>query len=92
MEDINHRIEQLEIRFRQLQVEQEKSLGELNATLKELQALKSSMHVDFKKSSISDRRPIPSQPSFQPSTKSTSQRFSKDQLENIIGSNLINKI
>ena len=92
MEDINQRIVQLENRFKQLQVEQEKSLGELNATLKELQALKSSMHKDFKQSSISDIRPVSPQPSFQRSKKTTTQRFSKDQLEDLIGSNLINKI
>ena len=92
MEDINQRIEQLENRFKQLQVEQEKSLGELNATLKELQALKSSMHKDFKQSSVSDIRPASPQPYFQPSKKSPTQRFSKDHLENLIGSNLINKI
>ncbi len=94
MEDIKQRIEDLENSVKQLNAEQSRTTETLNIILGELQSLKTSMQtvaapphteVPFVRRSAP---PIP--PTQQKTTATTNVR--KDQLENLIGSNLINKI
>ena len=95
MNDINQRIEDLENSFKQLNAEQVRTTETLNAVLAELQSLKTSLQKDaaapqtevpFVRRSTSFVPP----PKKQVPQATTNAR--KDQLENLIGSNIINKI
>ena len=95
MENINQRIEDLENSVKQLNAEQGRTTETLNAVLAELQSLKTSLQKDaaaqqtevpFVRRSISFVPP----PKKQVPPATTNAR--KDQLENLIGSNIINKI
>ena len=95
MEDINQRIEDLENSIKQLNAEQDKTSEMLNMVLAELQALKASLQtvaasphaeVPFVRRSAA---PIPP---TQKQTAAATTNIRKDQLENLIGSNLINKV
>ncbi|MCE2848368.1 MAG: DUF2339 domain-containing protein [Chitinophagaceae bacterium] len=95
MENINQRIENLENSFKQLNVEQIRTTETLNAVLTELQSLKASLQKD----AASPQTEVPfvrRSTSFVPPAKkqvpTATNSFRKDQLENLIGSNIINKI
>lgn len=95
MENINQRIEDLENSFKQLNAEQYKTTETLNAVLSELQSLKSSLRKD----AAAPQTEVPfvrRSTSFVPPAKkqvtAATNTIRKDQLENLIGSNIINKI
>ena len=95
MEDINQRIEDLENSIKQLNAEQGRTSETLNMVLAELQSLKTSLQKDaaapqaevpFVRRSTSFVPPVKKQV---PASTTNARR---DQLENLIGSNIINKI
>lgn len=95
MENINQRIEDLENSIKQLNAEQGRTSEMLNMVLGELQSLKASLQtvaasphaeVPFVRRSAA---PIPP---TQKQTSAATAHARKDQLENLIGSNLINKV
>ncbi len=95
MENINQRIEDLENSVKQLNAEQGRTTETLNAVLAELQSLKASLQKD----AASPQTEVPfvrRSTSFVPPAKkqvpATTTNVRKDQLENLIGSNIINKI
>jgi uncharacterized membrane protein len=95
MEDINQRFEDLENSVKQLNAEQGRTTETLNAVLAELQSLKTSLQKD----AASPQAEVPfvrRSTSFVPPAKkqvpTTTTNVRKDQLENLIGSNIINKI
>ncbi len=95
MENINQRIEDLENSIKQLNADQDRTTETLNAVLAELQSLKTSLQKDaaapqaevpFVRRSTSFVPPVKKQV---PASTTNARR---DQLENLIGSNIINKI
>lgn len=95
MENINQRIDDLENSVKQLNAEQGRTTETLNAVLAELQSLKTSLQKDaaaqqtevpFVRRSTSFVLPAKKQ------VPTATNSFRKDQLENLIGSNIINKI
>ncbi len=95
MENINQRIDDLENSVKQLNAEQGRTTEMLNAVLAELQSLKTSLQKDaaaqqtevpFVRRSTSFVLPAKKQ------VPTATNSFRKDQLENLIGSNIINKI
>jgi uncharacterized membrane protein len=95
MEDINQRIEDLENSVKQLNAEQSRTTETLNMVLGELQSLKASLQTV----AASPQAEVPfvrRSTSFVPPSKkqvpTNTTNVRKDQLENLIGSNLINKI
>ena len=95
MENINQRIEDLENSIKQLNADQGRTTETLNAVLAELQSLKTSLQKDaaapqaevpFVRRSTSFVPPVKKQV---PASTTNARR---DQLENLIGSNIINKI
>jgi len=95
MENINQRIADLENSVKQLNAEQGRTTETLNAVLTELQSLKASLQKD----AASPQTEVPfvrRSTSFVPPAKkqvpTATNSFRKDQLENLIGSNIINKI
>ena len=95
MENINQRIEDLENSLKQLNAEQDRTTETLNMVLAELQSLKTSLQKD----AGSPQTEVPfvrRSTSFVPPAKkqvpTATTNFRKDQLENLIGSNIINKI
>jgi len=95
MEDINQRIEDLENSIKQLNAEQSRTTETLNMVLGELQSLKASLQIAAAKPQAEVpfvRRSTPSIPATQKQTTAANTHVRKDELENLIGSNLINKI
>ena len=95
MEDINQRIEDLENSVNQLNAEQIRTTETLNMVLGELQSLKASLQTVTASPQAEVpfvRRSSPSIPTSQKQTTTATTNIRKDQLENLIGSNLINKI
>ena len=95
MENINQRIEDLENSVKQLNAEQGRTTETLNAVLAELQSLKTSLQKD----AAAQQTEVPfvrRSTSFVPPPKKqvppATTNARKDQLENLIGSNIINKI
>ena len=95
MENINQRIEDLENSVKQLNAEQGRTTETLNTVLAELQSLKASLQKD----ATAPQAEVPfvrRSTSFVPPAKkqapATTPNVRKDQLENLIGSNIINKI
>ncbi len=95
MENINQRIEDLENSIKQLNADQDRTTEMLNMVLAELQSLKTSLQKDaaapqaevpFVRRSTSFVPPVKKQV---PASTTNARR---DQLENLIGSNIINKI
>jgi uncharacterized membrane protein len=95
MENINQRIEDLENSFKQLNAEQGRTTETLNAVLAELQSLKASLQKDAAAPQTEVpfvRRSTPLVPPAKKQVPTSTSSFRKDQLENLIGSNIINKI
>ena len=95
MEDINQRIEDLENNVKQLNAEQSRTTETLNMVLGELQSLKASLQTVAASPQAEVpfvRRSTPSIPTTKKQTTVATTHARKDQLENLIGSNLINKI
>ena len=95
MENINQRIADLENSFKQLNAEQGRTTETLNAVLAELQSLKASLQKDAAAPQTEVpfvRRPTPFVPPAKKQVPTSTSSFRKDQLENLIGSNIINKI
>jgi hypothetical protein len=95
MEDINQRIEDLENSVKQLNAEQSRTTETLNMVLGELQSLKASLQTVAASPQAEVpfvRRSTPSIPTTKKQTTVATTHARKDQLENLIGSNLINKI
>lgn len=95
MENINQRIADLENSFKQLNAEQGRTTETLNMVLAELQSLKASLQKD----AAAPQAEVPfvrRSTSFVPPAKkqeaTATTHARKDQLENLIGSNIINKI
>jgi uncharacterized membrane protein len=95
MEEIKQRIEDLENSVKQLNAEQSRTTETLNMVLGELQSLKASLQTV----AASPQAEVPfvrRSTSFVPPSKkqvpTNTTNVRKDQLENLIGSNLINKI
>jgi len=95
MEDINHRFEDLENSVKQLNAEQSRTTERLNIILGELQSLKASLQTVAASPQTEVpfvRRSTPPIPPTQKQSTAATTNVRKDQLENLIGSNLINKI
>jgi len=95
MENINQRIEDLENSFKQLNAEQGRTTETLNAVLAELQSLKASLQKDATGPQAEVpfvRRSTPFVPPAKKQAPAAITNVRKDQLENLIGSNIINKI
>lgn len=95
MEDINQRIEDLENSIKQLNAEQGRTSEMLNMVLGELQSLKASLQTvaaaPHTEVPFVRRSALPIPPT-QKKTAASTTNIRKDQLENLIGSNLINKV
>ncbi len=95
MEDINQRIEDLENSIKQLNAEQGRTSEMLNMVLGELQSLKASLQTVAASPNAEVpfvRRSAAPIPPTQKQTSAATAHARKDQLENLIGSNLINKV
>ncbi|MFM2232244.1 MAG: hypothetical protein RJB31_945 [Bacteroidota bacterium] len=95
MEDLNQRIEDLENSVKQLNAEQSRTTETLNMILGELKSLKTSQQTVAASPQAEVpfvRRQTTSIPPTQKQTTAPPTNIRKDQLENLIGSNLINKI
>lgn len=95
MENINQRIEDLENSIKQLNADQGRTTETLNMVLAELQSLKASLRKDVAAPQTEVpfvRRSNPFVPPAKKQVQTTATYFRKDQLENLIGSNIINKI
>ena len=95
MENINQRIADLENSFKQLNAEQGRTTETLNAVLAELQSLKASLQKDAAAPQAEVpfvRRSTPFVPPAKKQVPTATTNARKDQLENLIGSNIINKI
>ena len=95
MENINQRIEDLENSVKQLNAEQGRTTETLNIILAELQSLKASLQKDAAAPQTEVpfvRRSTSFVPPAQKQVPTARTSFRKDQLENLIGSNIINKI
>ena len=95
MENINQRIEDLENSVKQLNAEQGRTTETLNAVLAELQSLKTSLQKDAAAQQTEVpfvRRSTSSVPPPKKQVPPATNNARKDQLENLIGSNIINKI
>ena len=95
MENINQRIEDLENSIKQLNAEQGRTSEMLNMVLAELQSLKASLQTVAASPQAEVpfvRRSAPPIPPTQKQTAASTTNIRKDQLENLIGSNLINKV
>lgn len=95
MENINQRIEDLENSFKQLNAEHSKTTETLNAVLSELQSLKASLQKNVAAAQTEVpfvRRSAPFIHSTKKQVPAATTHVRKDQLENLIGSNIINKI
>jgi len=95
MENINQRIEDLENSIKQLNAEQGRTSEMLNMVLAELQSLKASLQTVAASPQAEIpfvRRSAPPIPPTQKQTAASTTNIRKDQLENLIGSNLINKV
>ena len=95
MENINQRIEDLENSIQQLNAEQGRTTETLNAVLAELQSLKASLQKDAAAPQTEVpfvRRSAPFVPPAKKQVSVATTNARKDQLENLIGSNIINKI
>ena len=95
MEDINQRIEDLENSVKQLNAEQSTTTETLNIILGELQSLKASLQTVAASPQAEVpfvRRSTPFVPPVKKQVPTNTTNVRKDQLENLIGSNIINKI
>ncbi len=95
MENINQRIEDLENSVKQLNAEQGRTTETLNAVLVELQSLKASLQKDAAAPQTEVpfvRRSTPFVPPAKKQEPAATTNARRDQLENLIGSNIINKI
>ncbi len=95
MENINQRIDDLENSVKQLNAEQGRTTETLNAVLAELQSLKTSLQKDAAAQQTEVpfvRRSTSSVPPPKKQVPPATTNARKDQLENLIGSNIINKI
>ena len=95
MENINQRIEDLENSIKQLNAEQGRTSEMLNMVLGELQSLKASLQTVAASPNAEVpfvRRSAAPIPPTQKQTSAATAHARKDQLENLIGSNLINKV
>ena len=95
MENINQRIEDLENSVKQLNAEQGRTTETLNAVLAGLQSLKTSLQKDAAAQQTEVpfvRRSTSSVPPPKKQVPPATNNARKDQLENLIGSNIINKI
>lgn len=95
MENINQRIEDLENSVKELNAEQGRTTETLNAVLAELQSLKTSLQRDASASQTEVpfvRRSTPFVPPLKKQVPPATTSAHRDQLENLIGGNIINKI